>query len=680
MDYLDWNNLLIKHYFNSSIAGREVLLYVNDEVICRLGEPYGVGVDNFIEAVKRGPEWATKDRFCQRAVQAYNKWRERGLEYPPYVGYLVFFVLAAVTETNYAHHSYYPGLRKLLDEPQDEGMPYRYDRMILLWDDLETWSREDKHEEIGRFIARIRGGWINVGLPRSQTVLSENERRHLPNIFEDACLDPTDPPSPELIPQILSCYGHSVLEHRTRVLLESSKTEDEVIKKALVELVLDELEEWDGTILEQDIREESPRQKVHTSLRLCIKMDSMASEAKTYVRFKISRLFLEEGLHFTRSGDDHVWQCNESHRGWSTPLIEYRNHAPEKLNGVLLDWEAGERLTDRVVHWHARLRGADVRLFRLGIDRLPDWVETQRLERRIEFLVACKSEFGEKIRTWGNEGCEQFEEKKVTGLPSGWLLFYVRNASQSCPGIDILTLSTTVRLHLKEGIKAGRGNVYFKFAPPKIMLENSSGSEKVTVNGEHIEQPKGQAHVFVLPNDVPSSLPIRIEVDLGKHRLSKIIRLEEFDLPDSFDDTPFRNPKGDFSSNNMPVKACGANVYGLEEETQYQGPALTFLSKKVIFIGEKPGEIATWPDEPYPSTWKPVWAAAKRSRKHWEILFCGTMEQLQRVSRLPAPSGDRLQIKHWKEAIWHRRKRYTLPEIEEVRTIWKDYLRLAQHV
>ncbi|MBL7083771.1 MAG: hypothetical protein ISS41_09100 [Candidatus Aminicenantes bacterium] len=680
MDYLNWNDSLVKHFFSESMTNREVLLYINDEVISQLGEPHGAGVDDFIEAVKKGPEWATKDRFCQKAWHTHNDWRKRNLEYPPYVGYLAFFVLAAVTETDYAPHSYYPRLRKRLGEPEDAGMPAFFDRMIDLWDDLEKWSREDKHEELGRFVARIRGGWIYVGLPRSQTILSENERKHLPNMFDAAGLDPTDPPSPEIIPKMLSYYGQSILANRTRSLLESTQADDDVLKSALVELVLDELEEWDGTIPEQNTREESPRKQVHTSLRLCIKMDPMASAVEIYVRFKSPKLFPEEGLHFTRSGDDHEWQCYELHRGWSTPLKQHRNDLPQKLDGALLDWHAGERLTDTEVHWRARLKGKDVRLFRLGIDGLPDWVETQRLERGIEFLVACKSGFREKIRTWGSEGCETFEQKNVTGLPSGWLLFHSKNASESCPGIDILTLSTTVRLHLEGGIKADKGNVYFKFAPPKIVLENSAGSEKVTVNGEQIEQSKNQAHVFVLPVDVPSSLPIRIEVDLGDHRLSKIIRLEEFDLPDSFDDTPFRNSKGDIGSNDMSVKACGADVYGIEQETHYQGPDLTLLFKKVIFIGEIPGEIAAWPDEPYPSTWHPVWAAVKRGRKNWEILYSGTAEQLKRVSTLPSPAGDRSQIKLWKKVIWHRRKRNTPPEIEDVRIIWNDYMRLAQHV
>ncbi|MBC8484513.1 MAG: hypothetical protein H8D45_00525, partial [Bacteroidetes bacterium] len=268
MDYLNWNDSLVKHFFSESMTNREVLLYINDEVISQLGEPHGAGVDDFIEAVKKGPEWATKDRFCQKAWHTHNDWRKRNLEYPPYVGYLAFFVLAAVTETDYAPHSYYPRLRKRLGEPEDAGMPAFFDRMIDLWDDLEKWSREDKHEELGRFVARIRGGWIYVGLPRSQTILSENERKHLPNMFDAAGLDPTDPPSPEIIPKMLSYYGQSILANRTRSLLESTQADDDVLKSALVELVLDELDEWDGTIPDKKTIEEPPRKQAHTSLRL----------------------------------------------------------------------------------------------------------------------------------------------------------------------------------------------------------------------------------------------------------------------------------------------------------------------------------------------------------------------------------------------------------------------------
>jgi len=680
MDYLSWNDLLVKHYFDSSMAGREVLLYVNSEVIETLGKPYGVGVDDFIESVKKGPGWATRSRLCQRALQAYDHWRNRDLEYPPYVGYLVFFVLAAVTETDYAPYSYYPGLRKLLGESQDAGMPFRFDSMTYLWNDLEKWSREDRHEELGRFVARIRGGWVHVGQPRSQTVLSENERKHLSNIFDAAGLDPTDAPSPEIVLKILSYCGQSVLENRTRSLLESKQAEDDVLKRALVELTLDELEEWDGTVLEQVTKDESPRQQVHTSLRLCIKLDSLASRVEIYVRFKTSRPFPEEGLHFRSREDQHVWECIESQHGWSTPLRDYSKASPEKLNGALLNWAAGMRLTDSEVHWRAGLPMAEVRLFRLGIDGLPDWVETQRLERGIEFLVACKSALGEKLSDWGKDGCEHFEQKNVTGLPPGWLLYYGKNARESCPDIDILTLSTTVRLQLKEGVKADKGNVYFKFAPPKIALENSFGSERVMVDGRLLEQPDDNIPVFILPKDVPSNLPIRIEVDIGDHCLSKVIRLREFGLPHSFNETLFRDPTGDICSNDLPVYACGAHVFGELNGTQYHGPNLTYLSDKTVFIGERPGQVSYWPDEAYPLTWHPVWAVTKSKRKNWQVHFCGNPNQLKRVVSLPTPSGNRARIKRWKEAIWHKRKRCVPPEMEEVRLIWKDYMRLAKDV
>ena len=681
MDYLSWNILLVKHYFNDSMAGREVLLYVNSEIIETLGKPNNSGVKNFIESVQQGPEWITTSGLCQGALQAFNHWRDRGLEYPPYVGYLVFFVLAAVTETDHPPHSYYPGLRKLLSEPQDAGAPPRFDSMVDLWNDLEKWSREDKHEELGRFVERIRGGYVHVGLPRSQTVLSENERKHISNIFNTAGLDPTDPPHPENVPKILSFYGQTILENRTKNLLGSKQTEDAALKRALVELTLDELEEWDGTVLEQVGKGESSSQQVHTSLRLCIKLDPLASHVESYIRFKTSRPFPEEGLHFRLKRDDeNIWECGESLYGWSTPLKDRSKVPPEKLNGITLDWDVGVRLIDDELHWRAGLQKAEVRVFRLGTDGLPDWIETQRLERGIEFLVVCKSRHREIITSWGKEGCEKFEQIIVTGLPSEWLLYYGKNAMTSCPDVDILTLSTVVRLQLRDGIKAERGNVYFKFAPPRIVLENSYGSERVMVDGKLLEQPDNNFSIFILPEDLPSNLPIRIEVDRGEYPLSKVIRLKEFNLPDSFDETLIRNSMGDICLNNISVYALGACVFGKMNETEYCNSDLMHSSNKVVLLGEKPGEISFCFEDISLLTWLPVWAVAEVNNRQYKVYHCGNPNHLKRLSSLPTPVGNSASVKRWKEVIWYKRKRHILPGIEDVRLIWNDYIRLAKNV
>ncbi|GAG54463.1 unnamed protein product, partial [marine sediment metagenome] len=289
-----------------------------------------------------------------------------------------------------------------------------------LWDDLEKWSREEKHEELGRFVTRIRGGYRYVGLPRSQTVLSDHERKHLPNLFDEAGLDPTNAPSPELIPKILRKYGQNILENRTFKLLDSTQNEDIVLRKALIEVVLDELEEWDGTVVEISTEEGQPRLQVNTGLRLCIRLDLIAGQVSVYVRFKTSRIFPEDGLNFSRRDEERVWFCREAYQGWSTPLADISTDSNEKLDGSSLDWDRGNLFIDSENHWRAKLRGTEVRLFRLGgIDGLPDWVETQKLERGREFLIAFSQRLEDRIREWGEECCNYFKQERVSGLPIG---------------------------------------------------------------------------------------------------------------------------------------------------------------------------------------------------------------------------------------------------------------------
>jgi len=73
-DYIKWNNRLAKFFFNEEMAGREVLLYVNRQIIHSIGEGLG-DVEHFINSVKIGPPWVTRSGLCQKALQAYEGWR-----------------------------------------------------------------------------------------------------------------------------------------------------------------------------------------------------------------------------------------------------------------------------------------------------------------------------------------------------------------------------------------------------------------------------------------------------------------------------------------------------------------------------------------------------------------------------------------------------------------------------
>jgi hypothetical protein len=689
MEYLAWNDLIAKHFFNEENAGREVLLYVNERLLETLGSDQSAGKDDFISALKNGPPWVTRQGFCQKALQACLDWRSKQLEYPPYIGYLAFFVLAGGVDAGFAPHAYYPNLWTLLGESTDKGTPPSFDEMILLWQDLEKWSMEDKHEALGRFVARIRGGWWKVGLPLSQTIISDEERKNLPGFFAGANLDPTDPPSPEVMAKLFNTYGHGLFEKKTLKILHDSGDEFISLRESLVDLVLDELECWDGIVDEDKSPDESKPESSRVQavgMRICFSYDAVVQGISSYLRFKASKPFPEEGLEFERNGDPGIYSCKETFQGWSTPLKYKQDDSVRRLDASSVDWIRGDRFFDRQNEWHAKMRGAKTRLFRLNLDGMPDWIETQKLDRGVDFFIASHAPEAEKVRHWGASACDELKEIKASGMPHGWILFYGKNATESCEGIDVLSISRQVRLLLKEGIKAGRGNAFFNFAPPKIVVENGTGAELVTINGKPVIQRNCAEPVWAIPGeflrseDQSPGESLKVEVKTSDLSLSRIIRIVSFGLPASCEDTPFRDRFGQICDEAESSRVRGARAINVALEGPDPEFLPTQLSQKIIFIGCRPGEISEWPENGFPKEWRPVWALAYKKKSHWVVHFCGDLEDADNESGLAHPLGDRKKLKQWREALWVNRKITAGPELGILRKLWRKYMEAASHV
>ena len=684
MDYFEWNKVIARHFFNEEMSGREVLLYVNEKLIQKLGASFNAGVDDFIKAAKTGTHWATRSGFCQKALQTCEDWRSWKASsdvYPPYIVYLACFVLAAGVEGDFAPHAYYARLRKLLGEPEHNGMYPSFEKMIDLWDDLDKWSKEDQHERLGKFEARIRGSWINVGLPLSQTLLSEDERKYLPNLFDEAGLDPTNAPSPEIMPRILKTHGRDFFEKRTIRVLNGTSQEDAILRNALVGFILDELEVWDGTVI-QEAEEGTVSRRVQTGLRICMLFDDAARSVSCYLRFKTERVFPEEGLQFEQSGNPHTWACAESHQGWSSQLKDMQTNPPKVFDAASIDWKEGMQLTDNENHWRARLKGATVRLFLPGqSEGFPDWIEHERLERGVKFLVASFGEDIEKVQKWGRESCGKLTQKQVSGLPVGWVLFEGENANQSCPGVDILSVSSSLRLRIKKGIRIA-GNTYLKFPLPEIIFENSAGTEKVALNGTPLKRLAPDMPVWQLPENLPVNEILKVEASEGEQLLRSVIfRLEEPSLPLSFNQTVFRDPYGRIQTDGtQTVKIHGVitDMAKPDGQPQYPQTLPTHLAERVIFIGECPGQIADWPREALPAGWHPMWAIARTGRDVWEVHFCG--KPGEPVNCRNELYGTHSERRRWREAIWIRRKVTKPPLLAQLRSDWNGYVRLAENV
>jgi hypothetical protein len=292
VQYLAWNDRLAAYFFKPEAVGKRVHLSVASSVIEDIGQSANDSRDDFVTAVKTGPPWVTRQGICQKALQSMTDWRRRNLQYPPYVGYLAFFVLAAGLEGDFAPHAYYPRLRTLLDEAPAAGQYPSFDRMLELWDDLERWANEDKRGELGQFQADIAGGWINVGIPVAQVILSEQERQRLHTIFAEAGLDPTSSPSDEQFAALLLARGHHRLRPRTLQLLQTPAQGNADIRDLLISTALEELREWDG----QFIAEDGHEAQIYSTLRLCGRVDRIGRRVQFAIRCKSSHDIPDEGI------------------------------------------------------------------------------------------------------------------------------------------------------------------------------------------------------------------------------------------------------------------------------------------------------------------------------------------------------------------------------------------------
>ncbi|KAF5066018.1 hypothetical protein DSECCO2_268170 [anaerobic digester metagenome] len=701
MRYLEWNKLLAAHYFNPEMAGREVILFADKDLVDRLGAQHHVGFEDFLHAVKLGPESADRryrgDVF-QLALQTYSTGRGYNFEYPPYIAYLVLFVCAATISGGYNPNAYYPRLLDLIGEDRDRNIAGYFRRVDRLWKDLEVWSKKVKNESLGRFTKRQRGGYVHVGIILSQTVLSEGERQYLPSIFSAARLDPTDPPSQDVLRGKLRQYGPSFLTKRTLDLLDSRRAEDQDLLGSLIDLVMTELEAWDGKVVEE-MGAQAQQKRVSPYARICLS-PGLGGYASS-LRFKVNPdnvVFPEGGLEFTlrdapglrdnrlRSA---VFSCHQTNRaGWSTPISTSVGSLEQPLQADTFDWTRGATFEDKDKGWRLTLRPERVRVFLPGSGpRLPDaWVEVQRLEYEYPFLVACHDSVRSQVASWGETGAERFTEIQSQGLPPGWGLFRGENAVTSSKDFDSLRLPTDVRLRLVGGVRVGAGNYYLSFARPTVVVEGAQGDVAVTINGERSEPQAGTGLRWALPEGLSVGEPITIEARSGDEKLqnSRTIRLVEPEMVTDFSKVPKRDRFGDITGDTgegLPeVYVQGAVVYGVGPSEYDNVPigAPTYISHSITFIGPRPGQVARWPEEPLPTDWEPVWALAKSGKDKWDVHFCGRPGDLKAPTRPPV--AEKKKRKSWREAVWVNRKRNRPPRIPGLRVLWSRYVEVARDV
>ncbi|WP_219835369.1 hypothetical protein [Paenibacillus sp. R14(2021)] len=676
MNYLEWNDKIAQYFFNESMAGREVLLYIDRQLIEELGQESNENLDDFLKCIFTGPWWTEYKRstICQKALLTMHNWRKRGYMYPPYMGYLALFVLAASMDNEmFSEIAYYPKLRSLLGEAPTSGQVRHFDQMFELWADLEIWSRDDKLEELGRFNLTIRGNNRHVGIPFSQTILSDKERKKLPLLFNKAHMVAPATQNDNILRSILTTNGEDVFSQKTLRLLRGQESNSSLLL-ALLNLIREELDAWDGT-LPDGIAPLNGERYLNSSIKLCIDLDKVNKRAKFTFRIQSNNEFPEEGLTLKRKGFNQIVFCKGSIINWSTELRNQQGLYFDPSSDLLHDLH----FEDDSANWRARFKGNSLRIFvrggKLGLQN--HYVEVEGLDKSGQFVILAHSELTGIIHTWGQNECERFEKVNYEGIPSDWVLYAGMNARNSCPQIEALAIRSEGRVRLVGGMRIGKGNVFYHSSPPKVILENIRGSvrwndQQLTYNSE-TEQ-------WEFPNLLPVEELITVKVyneeeqNIAKATFQLIpskILLRDINL------YLHRTRSFERDSSNF------IGVYPIPEKDfmikSYDPSFPRFLSFEMILIGKRPGQIIHWTKHSvFNWNWHPVWALIKHGRNHWGLIFCSLGTGVDECF-VEEPTEEELGVVQWKEAVIYMNNfatsdTFSFPLLKD---LWQSYLGAA---
>jgi hypothetical protein len=554
-----------------------------------------------------------------------------------------------------------------------------FHHMLNLWDDLATWSNQDKQGEWGVFDLDIAGEWIHVGLPKAQTLLTEEERSNLPLLFADCGLDPASPPADNELSYLLSEDRNRYLRHQTKELLRSHQEGDSAIRTALVEILLDDLRDWDGTVPSR-AEDGTETETAVGNLRLTMALDSTARTARFGLRCRSNREYPEEGLQLSGGGLREPLVCREDWQGWSLPLAN-ADRAAGVFDASRLDWREGLSLVDREHSWKATLSKRAVRVM---VSAKPSgfdgFVEQSQLPQGKPFYLLAREEHAAALQAWGCASCEGFAEIALpAGLPAGWRLFSVERANSDAAIRDefpYLAFPTVLRIQFLDGLRV-KGNQYFTIALPRIEVTGAVDGATVFCN-DHPLDCDPESGLYSIPDALCARrLVVEVKRNGERIRSRSIYSVETVawrDVGAGAGLDRFGRRAGDGAAD----RCVGPIVEGFTPPPFDPG---TFLppgdGRRVYFIGRNPGEIAECPAEALPDNWRPVWAVPMHKGEGTAV-YCGANPANEAPGT--GDSNDRRRRRLWREVLWNLRRRIAGPSHPELARLWREYKGVAEHV
>jgi len=692
MDYKTWNDEIASHFFCEENSQERVYLRVSRDLIQSIGTSRGLDVEeclsDFVSAVKSEHRWSKKGvaevpLHLLKLSSNWDKLWEEGCPFPPYIGFLGLFVFAAGydPENEFESASYYPRLNSILGRDLEAPPPSGFEEMGRVWEHLESWANQEERGRLGIFEIHYIDKRPHVGIPRSQRVLTERERKVAKWVFSESGLDPALSPAEEQVAALVRSKGRGKVRELTYSALARNSNRSGY-RRALIEAILEVLHSWDGSPVEIEREDAGKGTGYRGTLALSFK------ESFGEIQFTarcLTRRDFPEGELVLENENGKKYTCHEVVGGWSTVL---RDQDGNDLDPTGLDLSSSYKLEDPDQNWVFTLRPAEVRVFvkpqEQGLPTMGGHVEARQLPLKTPFylLVEDDAEAG-AIESWGSSSCEDFEQVERNGLPSSWHL-YRSNGAHDDQGVrgkyDVLSQPREVQVTLDRGIRVHpHRNEYFSFAPPSIRVRGSDDS-KVFLNGNRLSEPDGE--LYRLPAKHQTDGEYTATVKAG----GEVVKKKHFFLQSQtgWKDVPSVEVNR-FGSLQEKDKDCIGERRIESQDVDLKEIPLNLLphlfrqaNGKVILLGATPGQVTVWPDEELPEDWQSVWAVPKDGRACycWPGSSPPAPQPVPDLNRPGGPLYPRSSINKWEEVLYYWRKRIQPPERHT--DLWKQYRQHAQ--
>jgi hypothetical protein len=368
MNYLEWNNAIIKHYFNSENEEKEVMLYFSEAIIEEIGlnnfqipdEGY---VENFYKALRYGVNGIPNENYIDRIIKLQEKYLSgcrnvAGVEfnYPPYLTYILTFMLPFTSENEIEKcniNNFHQPAKEFFEK---KNLTNNYSKLIenkiklieSYWGKINNWLVEENNFSIG-YLEEINpsGNRKYVGKYEYHVLFGRKQEERLTTVFDKNEVLPGELLNEETVRKLL-VQNHSFLRLSTNTKDKIQNTNDYIGGK-IVKRALTFYNNWDGTNYTTDENRGFSR----NNLVLCADFNRLDSKI-SLTHFRISSSNIPDHLDLLNGDGISIGEkVNQANQHYSSPI-----------KNCFKDLETDVQLIDNANRFKYNWRKKDLYLFK----------------------------------------------------------------------------------------------------------------------------------------------------------------------------------------------------------------------------------------------------------------------------------------------------------------------------